>query len=62
MPADTRDSLPVVAERVRTLEAQSVNWITREEYTPVRLLVYGVTALMLMAVVVAMMTLVVKGP
>lgn len=61
MTDDYRGSLPVLAERVRTLETIIPTLVTKDEYSPVRLLVYGMTALMLSGLVGAMVTLVVKG-
>lgn len=60
--ADYRDTLPVLAERIRVLEAGSVNWITIERYAPVERLVYGLTALILVGVVGAIITMVVRSP
>lgn len=61
MTDDYRGSLPVLAERVRSLEAVIPTLVTRDEYSPVRLLVYGMTALMLSGLVGAMIALVLKG-
>ena len=54
-----RDTLPVLAERVNRLEQESLQWISKDEFAPVRLLVYGMTAMALTAVVGAILALVV---
>ena len=53
--------MAVLAEKVRALEADAANWITRAEFTPVRLIVYGMTALMLTGIMGAIIALVLKG-
>ena len=54
-----RDTLPVLAERVNRLEQESLQWISKDEFAPVRLLVYGMTAMALTAVVGAILALVI---
>ena len=51
----------VLTEKVRALEAELSSLITKEEFAPVKLLVYGMTGLMLMAVMTAILALVLKG-
>ena len=54
-----RDTLPGLAERVARLEQEREEWITSSEFAPVKLLVYGMTGLMLGAVILALLALVV---
>ena len=58
---DSRVSVAVLTEKIRAIEALIPDLITRDEFTPVRLLVYGGTGMALTAVAGAVLALAIKG-
>ena len=53
--------LAVLAEKVRRIEERSQSWVTRDEYTPIQRLAYGMVATILVGVLVVMLATVIRG-
>lgn len=59
---DSPVRLAILTEKVRALEAESENWVSRVEFAPVKMVVYGMTTLLLAGIVGAILALVIKQP
>jgi hypothetical protein len=59
-PEGTEAQVAVLYERIKGVVVRIENFVTRDEFTPVKLLVYGYTGVLLLAVTVAIVSLVVN--
>ena len=57
---DLRERVTRLEERVRTIEGRIVNYISRPEFAPIRVVVYGLVGIILAAVAAGLMTQVLK--
>lgn len=57
-PRETRDMLIDLRARVVSLESRAKDWVTQQEFTPVRLIALGFAGLILTSAVLAVLRLV----